>query len=103
MFQQIFWSFFSSFSSELWVSCGGIQTPGRKDGRKETCVRAGSLCRSMKNRLDVYIPFFLSYGAPLARAFGPRGSSAKIHLTLISCVVDVLTLLCVVLKGFRAI
>ena len=30
---------------------------------------------SMKNQLDG-LPFFLRYGAPIARAFGPRGSSA---------------------------
>ena len=38
--------------------------------------------QAMKNQLDG-LPFFLKYGAPLARAFGPRGSSAMTtkHIT----------------------
>ena len=68
IFEQILGALFP-FRAEYGfpVVVHGIQdgrTEGRKDGRKETCVRAGTLCRSMENRLDG-IPFFLSYGAPL--------------------------------------
>ena len=38
--------------------------------------RAGFLCRSTKTQLDG-LPYFLNYGAPLARAFGPRGAPLK--------------------------
>ena len=31
-------------------------------------------CVSIQNQLHSFIPFFLKYGAPLARAFGPRGA-----------------------------
>ena len=62
IFQQILDALFP-FRAEYGFP---VVVQGRKDGRKETCVRAGTLCRSMENRLDG-IPFFLSYGAPLAR------------------------------------
>jgi len=45
--------------SERWVSCGG--------------TRSSYVVQSFKNQLDG-IPFFLNYGAPRARAFGPRGA-----------------------------
>ena len=50
------------------------RTDGRTDVRKDG--HRWVPCVSMKNQLDG-LPFFLRYGAPLARAFGPRGSSAK--------------------------
>ncbi|KXJ27944.1 hypothetical protein AC249_AIPGENE2908 [Exaiptasia diaphana] len=56
IFQQILGALFP-FRAEYGfpVVVHGIQdgrTEGRTDGRKETCVRAGTLCRSMENRLD---------------------------------------------------
>ena len=46
------------------------------EGNVRTRRNPVSVHEKKKKMNSMDIPFFLSYGAPLARAFGPRGSSA---------------------------
>ena len=78
MFQQLFWSFFSSFSSGLWVSCGGTRTPGRTDGRTEGNVRTRGNPVSVHEKSTRWLYHFF-----LAMVLRSRGPSARAGAPLI--------------------
>ena len=60
----------------------GHQTPRHLGALVRRTDGSDVSIKPRKNQLDG-LPFFLKYGAPLARAFGPRRSSAKNRTLLI--------------------
>ena len=76
---ELFFFLFERIMGFLWWYTDARKdgrTDGRTDGRKRAYAREP--CVGPWKIDSMVIPFFLSYGAPLARAFGPRGSSKKV-------------------------